>query len=69
MIELTRLGGRKFVVNCDLIKYLESTPDTVISLTTGEKLMVAESVEEVVLRTMNYRWRVAHEPPEKRERS
>lgn len=47
MIELTRLNGNKFRVNPDLIKYFEATPDTTMTLVTGEKLLVAESCREV----------------------
>ncbi len=55
MIELTRLNGSVLAVNCDLIRYVESTPDTTLTLVTGEKLMVLESCEEVVRRAMQYR--------------
>ena len=48
MIELTRLNGHKFSVNCDLIKYLEAAPDTTLTLITGEKLLVVEAREIVV---------------------
>jgi len=50
MIELTRINDSPLMVNPDLIEFIERTPDTVISLTTGRKLMVRESVEEVVER-------------------
>ena len=43
MIELTRLNGHPLAVNCDLIRYVESSPDTVLTLVTGEKLLVRES--------------------------
>jgi flagellar protein FlbD len=65
MIQLTRLNGKEFVVNCELIKTIEATPDTVISLTTGEKLMVKESVDQVIESTVQYRKRLYQEPPEK----
>jgi flagellar protein FlbD len=55
MILLTRLNGKEFVLNCDIIKYVEATPDTVISLTTGDKIMVREGVDEVVRSTMEYK--------------
>ncbi len=63
MIRLKRLNGKEFVLNCELIKTVESTPDTVITLTTGEKHMVLESVDEVIQSTMNYRKRLYQEPP------
>ena len=62
MIEVTRINGKKFVVNCDQIKTLEATPDTVMTLMNGEKLMVSESVEDVVRRTVEYRKRLYQEP-------
>ena len=63
MIYLKWLSGKQFVLNCDVIKYIEATPDTVITLTTGEKIMVKDRVEEVVHLTMEYRRRVLNEPP------
>ena len=47
MIELTRLNGIRFSLNPELIEVVESTPDTVITLTTGRKLIVKESRQEV----------------------
>ncbi len=55
MIELTRLNGTKFAVNCDLIKYVEASPDTILTLITGEKLLVAESRDTVERLAMQYR--------------
>ena len=43
MISLTRLNGQSLVVNEDVIKWIETTPDTVLTLTTGDKLLVKES--------------------------
>lgn len=63
MIRVTRLNAKEFIVNCELIKFVESTPDTLITLTTGEKLMVRESVDHVVAETMNYRKRLYQEKP------
>ena len=50
MIHLTRLNNQQLVVNADLIKFIENAPDTVITLLTGEKLLVRESVDEVLER-------------------
>ncbi len=47
MIELTKMNGKKFTVNCDLIETVEDTPDTVITLVTGKKLIVMESRQDV----------------------
>jgi flagellar protein FlbD len=55
LIELTRLNGQKLFVNCDLLKYAEASPDTVLTLLTGDKLVVRESCEQVVAQALNYR--------------
>jgi flagellar protein FlbD len=55
MIHLTRLNHISLVVNADLIEFIEVTPDTVISLTTGQKLVVLESAGEVVRRVVEFR--------------
>jgi flagellar protein FlbD len=55
MIELTRLNGSPLAINCDLIKYAEASPDTVLTLITGEKLVVLEPCSEVSRRTLDYR--------------
>ncbi len=55
MIRLTRLNHEAMVLNADLIEHIEVTPDTVISLTTGEKIMVLETAEEVVERVAEFR--------------
>jgi len=55
MIELTRLNGQAMVVNSDLIKYVESSPDTMLTLIHGEKIVVSEPCEEVVRRISAYR--------------
>jgi flagellar protein FlbD len=48
MITVTRLNGRKVTVNALLIETIEATPDTLITLTTGKKMIVSENVAEVV---------------------
>jgi len=54
MIRLTRLNDRPVVVNAELIKYVEQTPDTLVTLTSGDRLMVKESTEEVVKRVVDF---------------
>ena len=54
MIMLTRLNDRPVVVNADLIKYVEETPDTLLTLTSGDRLMVKESSEEVVRKVIEF---------------
>jgi flagellar protein FlbD len=62
MIYVTRLNHKSVVLNSDLIEHIETTPDTVISLTNGQKLMVLESAEEVVARVVEFRRRVLAVP-------
>ena len=54
MIRLTRLDGEDFVLNADLIRYVESRPDTFITLIDGERLVVRQSLDEVLLRAIRY---------------
>jgi flagellar protein FlbD len=62
MIALTRLDGTEIVVNTDLIVTVERTPDTMLTLVTGGRILVRESVEEVVERSTGYRQRVYRGP-------
>jgi flagellar protein FlbD len=55
MIRLTKLNGSSFVLNCELIEMLESTPDTVITMNNGKKFVVTESVEVVVDKVIQYK--------------
>ena len=61
MIKLTQLNGRPIVINVDLIEFVESTPDTLVSLTTGKKLLVQETDEDVIQRAAAFR-RLCHSP-------
>lgn len=54
MIALTRLNGQQFVINAEKIRYVESTPDTVVCCDTGEKMMVKETLMEVTRRAIEY---------------
>ncbi len=54
MILLTRLDGERFVLNAELIRYVETRPDTFITLTNGERLVVRESMDEVLHRAIDY---------------
>jgi len=58
MIKVTHFNGRQLVINAELIQFVESTPDTVITLTTKEKILVRESVDEVIRRVIEYRRRI-----------
>ena len=54
MITVTRLDERVIVINAELIKMIESTPDTIITLINGDSVIVRESVDEVVRRAVDY---------------
>jgi flagellar protein FlbD len=54
MITLTRLNGQAFVVNAEKIRYLEQTPDTLVCCDNGEKMMVKETLQEVIRRSIDY---------------
>lgn len=54
MVKLTRLNGEEFVVNAELIRYVERRPDTYVTLTTDDRFIVKESLEEVVSRSIAY---------------
>ena len=55
MIKLSRLRGKEFVVNADMIKYVECTPDTIITLVGNERVVVREPVDEVISRILDFR--------------
>ncbi len=54
MIRLTRLNQEEFILNAELIRYVERCPDTLITLISGETLMVREPLDEVVRRVVSY---------------
>jgi flagellar protein FlbD len=54
MIRVSRLNGKEFVVNAELIQFVEETPDTVITLLNHEKIVVREKADEVVRRVVEY---------------
>jgi len=55
LVELTKLNNKKFVINSDLIESIEAMPDSTISLTTGNKFVVRESVPEIVHKIIEFR--------------
>jgi flagellar protein FlbD len=60
MIELTRLNGHPIIINAELIKFVEQNPDTVITLVTGDKMVVREAAPEVMHRVLDYRRHLLH---------
>ena len=55
MIKVTRLNNSELVINADLIEFVEATPDTLISLTTGKKIVVRESTDEIIDRVAQFK--------------
>ncbi|MBI9044021.1 MAG: flagellar FlbD family protein [Anaerolineaceae bacterium] len=61
MIKLTKFNGRIFYLNAELVRSVESTPDTVITLISGDKLIVKDSAETVVEGIIDYQQKI-HDP-------
>jgi len=59
MILLTKINGQQIVVNCDLIECIEETPDTVITLTNNDKVIVRDRMAEIIDMVVRYRRMVA----------
>jgi len=62
MIRLTRINHVPLVLNSDLIEHVETTPDTVVTLTTGQKLLVLESADEVIQKVIDFRRAISSQP-------
>jgi len=58
MIRVTRLNGKEYYINSDLIETLEETPDTVITLRDGKKFVVSETLEEIINRIIEFKRKV-----------
>jgi flagellar protein FlbD len=65
MISVTRFDGTELVVNVDHIVTIERTPDTVLALITGDRIMVRETVEQVIERAIHFRHRIVEGPGER----
>lgn len=59
MVKLTSLDGREISVNAELVETVEAKPDTTITLTTGNRILVREKVDEVIEKIMKYRREIA----------
>ena len=55
MIRVKKLNNQEMVINADLIETVEATPDTIVSLTTGKKFMVQDTVEAIIAKVIDYR--------------
>ena len=58
LITVTKINDRDIVVNCDLVELIESTPDTTLTTTTGRKIIVLDTVEEVVDKVIAFKARI-----------
>lgn len=58
MIVVSRLNGKEFYLNPDLIEFIEETPDTVVTLTTGKKVVVEETAQTMIERIVEYKMKV-----------
>ncbi len=54
MIKLTKLNGDEFIVNAEMIRFVEDRPDTYVTLTSNDRIIVRESVDEVIKRAIAY---------------
>ncbi len=61
MITVSRLDGKEFVLNSDIIEYIETTPDTIITLTTGKKIIIKESVDDVIDKIIQYKQKIYYQ--------
>jgi flagellar protein FlbD len=61
MIELTKLNDTKLVINSDLIEYVEALPDSLIKMTTGMKIMVKETIPEIIAAVIEFRKSIRRE--------
>ncbi len=68
MVKITRLNGSILVVNADMIEFLEATPDTIVTLTTGRKVVAKESIDELIDKVVEYKRRFLQPIPEVRSR-
>ncbi len=58
MIKVTRLNGEPIYINSDLIEFIETTPDTIITLTTGKKVIIKENIEYVIQHIVDYNQKI-----------
>ena len=68
MIKLTRFDGSEVAVNAELVKFVEAAPDTIVTLTSDQKILVLENVDEVIARIIEYKRLAYGSLPPVRER-
>ncbi|HOP05804.1 MAG TPA: flagellar FlbD family protein [candidate division Zixibacteria bacterium] len=64
MIKVTRINNSPLVVNAELIEFVETTPETIICLTTGKKIMVKESIDDIIERVAEFKRKSGVRPEE-----
>lgn len=69
MIRITRLNQTELVVNAELVQFVEATPDTIITMTDGKKIVAREPVDEVIKRIIAYRHQAYSARPVRSRRS
>jgi flagellar protein FlbD len=67
MIKVTRFDQSELIINAELIEFVEQTPDTVLTMTTGRKVLVRETADEIVQRVIAYRQAAESKGVEHRE--
>jgi flagellar protein FlbD len=65
LIRVTRISGEEFVLNAELIQYVEARPDTIITLVGKERVIVKESLDEIIRRVIEYGRALRSFPPER----
>ena len=68
MVKITRLNGTILVVNADMIEFLEATPDTIVTLNTGRKVVAKESIDELIDKVVEYKRLALRLEPEVKNR-
>lgn len=55
MIKVTRINDAPLVINADLIEFVEASPETIVCLTTGKKIMVKQTIDEIIDRVADFK--------------
>lgn len=55
MVKITRLNDMELIINCDLIEFMEATPDTTITMSTGKKIIAKESIDELIRKVIEFK--------------